>query len=84
MVKYDLNTKKLIEKNPNVKSIILEKKRHNPNYTDEAVVRMSEYSLKASKLKGEELIELKKSTNFLALGELDNDIMYKIMEFIQN
>lgn len=84
MVKYELNTKKLIEKNPNVKSIISENKRHNPNYSDESIVRLKEYAAKASKLKGDELVELKRSTDFLSLGELDKEVMFKIMEFIQN
>jgi dipeptidyl aminopeptidase/acylaminoacyl peptidase len=84
MVKYELNTKKLIEKNPNVKSIISNNKRHNPNYSDESIIRLTEYSSKVSKLKGDELIEFKKSTDFLSLGELDTEVMYKIMEFIQS
>jgi alpha-beta hydrolase superfamily lysophospholipase len=84
MVKYEHNTLKLINKNNTIKSIILENKRHNPNYSDEAIKLLTEYSLKASKLKGEELVELKKSTDFLKLGELDNEIMYKIMEFVEN
>ena len=84
MVKYEYNTKKLLEKNPQLKSIILENKRHNPNYTDESITRLTEYSLKASKLKGEELTKFKRSTDFLSLGKLDKEIMYKIMQFIEN
>ena len=83
MVKYELNAKVLIKKNPTIKSIIVENKRHNPNYSLDAINRLKEYSNKAKNLKGDELVELKKSTNFLLLGELDNEIMYKIMEFIQ-
>jgi hypothetical protein len=44
MVKYEYNTKKLLEKNPQLKSIILENKRHNPNYTVEAVQLLNKFS----------------------------------------
>lgn len=83
MVKIEYNTLKLIKKNTKIKSIILDNKRHNPNYTEEAVKKLSEYSHLVKTLDEDEVIELKKKTDFLALGELDKDIMNKIMDFIQ-
>lgn len=83
MVKYEYNTSKLLKKNPKINSLIFNNKRHNPNYTSESVIRLTEYSSKASKLKGDELVEFKKSTDFLSLGKLDKEIMQKIMEFIE-
>ena len=84
MVKYELNTKKLIKKNTSIKSIIFNNKRHNPNYSDEAIIRLTEYVSKSSKLKGDELVEFKKTTDYLSLGELDINVMNNIIEFIEN
>lgn len=85
-VKFDDSTRIMEEKfrdNERYKFIIMDGKKHNPQYTYEAVKKLYDYYAKAKKLKGEELISYMKSLNWHELGEMDMDIMNQIIEFFK-
>lgn len=82
MVKYELNAKKLLDSNNKIASIINDNRLHNPHYTQESVNLLAEYSKKLNELSSEERKELKRNTDFHKLGELDQEVMDKIVAFI--
>ena len=64
--------------------LILEDKGHHPQYTYEGLAIMREYNARIGSLNDEnEKNELKKSTDFLAMGALDPEIMDRIAEFVK-
>lgn len=73
----------LIKNNyPNFEYIITNNKNHNPNYTDEAVKKLIEFQDTIAKLPSEKKEEYIRTINFHELGELDSNIMDRIVEFI--
>lgn len=65
--------------------LILKDKGHNPQYTHEGLALMREYNRKASELKEEEdKIKLKRETDFLAMGKLDDGVMNAVVSYIKN
>ena len=83
VINFNKNTRVLKTKYPNFSYLIENCKNHNPNYTKEAVNLLNDFSLKLSELKGEELIDFMKNTNYHALGELDKLVMDKIVLFLK-
>lgn len=85
MVKYETSTKRMEKscKNSGVSFLIVEDKLHNPQYTKQSVVLLKEYSLKLRGLAKEEADNLKRNTDFHALGKLDSEVMNKIVNFIK-
>ena len=85
MVKYYSNTYLLTEyvKKENVKFIILNGKKHNPDYSYEAI----EYSEKVyhdlENIDNEEKIIYRKNIDYQLMGKLDNNIMDKIVEYFK-
>ncbi len=69
-------------KNNNVYFKILENKKHNPNYSLEAINRLTLYTQELKTKTKEEVIIYKKNTNFHKLGELDDEIMKEIVLFL--
>lgn len=69
-------------KNKNIKYNIVDNKYHNPNYSDSAINNLVSYSKSLSGKSKEEIIEIKKNTDFHKLGELDIDIMNDIVNFL--
>lgn len=83
MVNYSKNALALSKAVPAVKLVTVSEKMHNPNYTKEAVQRLVEYSKTSQQLKGEELQAYKKSIDFHKLGELDDEVMEQIADFLR-
>ncbi len=84
VVKFDIGVGEIKEKttNKNVLYIINDGRYHNPNYTDEALQMMFKFYQESSKLKGEELSNYKKNFDFHKMGELDSNIMDRIVSDI--
>ena len=86
MVRYYNNTYLLKEyvKKDNVKFMILNGKKHNPDYSDEAIA----YTEKAFYELGlitdeEEKLEYRKNINYQLMGQLDQDVMKSIVEYFK-
>ena len=84
LVNFDMHTKLVMEKFPIFNYIINENRGHNPNYSDESIKNLNNYLTEAKKLSPEEKEELKKRTDFLKMGELDSEVMDKIVDFLKN
>lgn len=84
LVKHDINTAKIKEKYPNFSYIIMNNKKHNPNYTLKSVEKLTEYYAKMKVTSKKEMDEYNKTVNFHELGELDPVIMDQIVDFIKN
>ena len=85
MVKYDYSTNLVSKKckNKNIKYYVIEGKKHQPHYTYEACEKLYAYNEKIKGMPKEELDELKKQTDFLAMGVIDPDVMDKVVELIE-
>ena len=84
IVNYSYNTKYLQDKlshKQNISFMILQGKNHNPTYTYKAIELSKEYNKLYYSLPKDEVDELTKNTDFHALGELDPEVMDKIVEF---
>lgn len=87
LVKYNDSTKILEEKlkdKENIKFIIVDGRKHNPHYSDSAVLKLNQLYAKMATLTKEEWIEYAKTINFHELGELDSNIMNQIIEFFKD
>lgn len=86
MVSYAYNTAELKKKclNPRISYYITAGKRHNPQYTAEAVQALQEYSLRLQGLSPQEAEEFKKNTDYHELGRLDCEVMDRIVDFIND
>jgi len=87
LVKYNDSTKIMEEKlkdKDNIKFIIVDGKKHNPHYSDAAVLKLNELYAKLPTLNKEEWEAYAKTLNFHELGELDKNIMNQIVEFFKN
>lgn len=69
-------------KDKDIKYLILNNRRHNPPYTDEAMVLMNEFFKGLNTLKGEELKEFKRNFNYEKLAEIDPQVYDKVVDFI--
>lgn len=83
MVNYNRHTMLVLNKFKDIESIISDNKYHNPNYSDKAISIMLEYSTKTKELKNEELKNYKKNFDYHTMGELDNEVMDKIILFLK-
>lgn len=83
MVNYKLNTYYLEKTCTSTSFLILDGHQHNPNYTKDAVIELANYLKKLRSLPVDEQDSFKEETNFHALGELDLNVMNKIVEFIE-
>ena len=83
MVKYYLNTYLLTEyvKRDDVKYYITNGKRHNPNYSNEAIKYTIEVTEELNKIPNEVKLEYRKSLNYQLMGKLDEEVMSKIIDF---
>ena len=69
---------------PNFEFFIVKDKGHNPQYSYSGLAIMKEYNEKMSHLATEEeKDECKRSTDFLAMGELDGEIMERVVAHIK-
>ncbi len=82
MINYELNTGYLMKKDLKASFLINADRCHNPNYSKEAVDYMNEYLSTCKKLENEELVAYKRQADFKKMGELDNKVMAKIIEFL--
>ena len=84
MVNYYKNTFLLTEyvKRNDVSFIILNGKRHNPNYSKEAIDYTVEVTEKLTSLPNEEKLDYRKSLDYQLMGKLDLEIMDKIIKFL--
>ena len=90
MVSFDNSFKKVEEiNNPNIKLLKLNGRKHNPNYTDEAVKYMNEvfgnynYLIKTKKIKSNaDKISYFKDVSIEKLTEQDQDVFKQIFDYI--
>lgn len=90
MVSFDNSFKKVEEiNNPNIKLLKLNGRKHNPNYTDEAVKYMNEvfgnynYLIKTKKIKSNaDKISYFKDISIEKLTEQDQDVFKQIFDYI--
>ena len=64
--------------------IVMEDRFHNPDYKKEAVDKLMKFYGEMGKCKKEDLPELFKKQNFRAMGELDPEVMDKIVDFLKS
>ena len=85
VVDINIGVNKILKKtkNKNIKSLILTGKHHQPHYTLEAIKVMTEYEQKARMSKGDDLVKLKKETDFHKMGELDSEVMDQIVKLFE-
>ena len=81
-VSYTANTKLLEKEYNDFNYLIVDGKYHFPHYSYDAVNAFREYNKKLYSLTEEQQIEYKKNVDFHKLGELDSNIMDKIVEMI--
>lgn len=85
MVKYDYHTKKLIDrcKNNHVQYLILDNKKHNPDYTEDAVNYMLSVNKELKTMTDENAkLEFRKSWDYKRMGKLDEEVISEILKFI--
>ena len=91
MVPYSISLKVVEEiNNPNIKILKLNNRKHNPNYTDDAVAYMNEvfgqynYLLKKKKIKSDnDKIVFFKDVSLPRLTEQDEEVINQIVSFIK-
>lgn len=81
-ISYNKNTSKIKKECPNFNYLILDDRFHNPEYTHESSLKLLNYIMDVKKIKKEDYVSYMNSINFKELGELDYNIMDKIIEFI--
>ena len=82
MVKYEANTVPLMKECKNAKFLISENKYHNPDYSDDALKIMVNFYKEIKGKTAEEANEIKKRTDFIAMGKLDDEVMNSIISFL--
>lgn len=83
---YDASSKKLMKKFNDVdrfKFVIVNGKKHQPQYTYESVNKLYNFYEKSHELDGNDLINYMKTINFHELGVVDMDIMNQIIAFFK-
>jgi len=85
MVKIDYSTNLVKEKckNKKIEYYIVEGKRHQPHYTLDACEKMYAFNSKIKGLSKEEVDNIKRETDFLAMGVIDPTVMDKVVELIE-
>lgn len=81
-ISYYKNSAKIKEKYPNFNYLILDDRFHNPEYTHDASLKLFDYISNVKNVKKEDYVEFMNNINFKELGELDNLVMDKIVNFI--
>ncbi len=76
------NTRYLMDNFKNFDYITLDAKDHNPDYTIEAVNKLKDFRTKLNTLEGDNLVNYMNGLDFKKLGELDNVVMNKIVDFL--
>lgn len=86
MVNFDYHTKYLMDnlQNENIKYLILENRKHNPDYSLDAINYMSQVYTKLNSLNESDKKEYLKTVDFKKMGVLDLDIMNQILAFYNN
>ena len=88
VLNYDIHFVPMMEAgkdNKHVYTLILDGHLHNPTYLVESAQKLRKYFMRLIKLKKQkEIIALKNSTDFDELSSLDEKIMYKIINFLNN
>ena len=86
LVKFKYNAGFLQKKitNPNINYLIVDGKKHNPDYSSKAIEYTTQVLNKLHSLTKEEAQEFRKDINYHLMGELDNVIMEKILAFLNN
>ncbi len=64
--------------------IINEDRFHNPDYKKEAVDKLMAFYSEVGKYSGDELVEFMNKQKFREMGELDPEVMDKIVKFVKN
>lgn len=84
MCKYDYHTKYLEDnlKNENVKFLILDNKKHHPDYAIEAIEYMDIVNKEMKRYKKHELVIYRKSLDYKLMGKLDDKIISEILLFL--
>ena len=83
MINYDKNTGYIKHIYPNFSYLIFDKKGHNPNYTNEAVIKLKDFQNSIKTISKNKMVDYMNSINFHELGELDSNVMDKIIDFIK-
>lgn len=86
LVKYQYHTGKLLENNKNklVRIVTIDKKRHNPDYSLDAVEYMIDMNKKLRTISdNEEKINFRKTWDFKRMGTLDDQIISDIVDFLK-
>lgn len=85
MVKFNFHTGYLkeINKNKKVKFIIFNNKRHNPDYSDQAVEYMKKVVTEVRQLNNEDKVIYRKEIDYVLLGELDDNVIKQILDFLK-
>lgn len=83
LCKYKYTTEVLKKKYPNIKYYVTNGKGHNPNYSINAISLMNEYFANLKKLPKEEIPKYMQTVDYLAMGELDREVMSKIIEALE-
>lgn len=86
IVPFESSTNKLINKYKNEKRyefLILENKNHNPQYKIESVKKLNDFQNKIKNLNAYELDSYMNGIDFKKLGELDDFVMNKIIDFFK-
>jgi pimeloyl-ACP methyl ester carboxylesterase len=85
MVKYNYHTAKLVKKCKNnlVEFVITDKKRHNPDYTIDAVEYMISVNKELKTITDEKKkLEFRKSWDYKRMGRLDDEVISLILDFV--
>ena len=64
--------------------VVVEDRFHNPDYKKEAVDKLTAFYSEVGKHSGDDLAEFMSKQKFREMGELDPEIMDKIVEFVKN
>lgn len=67
----------------NAKFIVNDDRYHNPDYKKEAVFKLMAFLNNVSKYSGDELVDFMNKQDFRSMGELDNNVMDEIVNFIK-
>lgn len=67
----------------NANYLEVDNKGHNPDYTENAVKLVKEFVSNISKYNGKELEEYMANQDYFSMGELDNDVMDKLVAFLK-
>lgn len=86
MVKYALNTGYLQKKihNPKVEYLIVDGKHHNPDYSIEAIEYANQVMKELRKLPKDQQEAFRKEISYHKMGQLDQEVLQKMVDFLNN